>query len=477
MMKSKTRTNDNTNESIKKSFNDFLFETLNSKRIYSAPIQLHESMYGGYKASDTQYWMGDYKDFGINQSFLHEENLASNNPSSKFKMAYVIWEPAALYHKPISPNDIVTLVLTNGVPVVKEEWVRVASKLSRFIRIIMVDLHGMGESSKPLTFKVPSEQINFLQKKGGIFSLLKKTNGWLWSWRWQAEVFKRMFTDFKQTYPEWFLNGKIFFGANDWGAGVVQKFTELYGSEFLHGANINSAITLNGYWVQHIGAFKALAEAPYPSPGFDNAVIQFVGTLTLLLESMHYRTDEIHNQYTMAWLQKPFVEISYSNPNKNPSNTKYNSHAVRVLAEQANYALGNGELLPYHSRFNPEGMDFTRFDVKILMLWGKQDKMMPEKQVHDHDNIYSHLNSVRKNNGIPSNLRFQYKVIDKAGHFAITDQPEQSADAMLTWIQNIVGPEHLATTFHGFDSLARQDEKHVTDRFDVLNQSLRDSIK
>ncbi len=444
-------------------YNNFLFEALNSKRIDSAPDTLHESMYGLYKSnSKTLYWSSNYKKFGLNGDYQEENGQIT----SDFYIAYDVWEPLNIPTDRHGNSRIPTLFLTHGVPVNRKEWYAVARKLARFIRVVMIDLHGMGESSKPLNFK---------RKNNGDASFIANDRGspWIWHWGWHAEVFYQMLKDFKRDKPSWFLNGKVFFGANDWGSGALQKFVELYGEELLHGASINSAIALNGYWVQHIGALRALAEAPYPTPAFDNAAIQFGGTITMLLESMYHRTPYIHNQYTMAHLQKPYMEISYSDVRKNPSNTKYNSHVVRVLAEQANHALGNGELLPFHSVKNQNGIKFTEFNIPILMLWGKQDKMMPEKQVHDFDNIFSHLNALRKERGVPSNLKFEYKVLDEAGHFATSDQPERAADALLTWIQNIIGPQHLATTFHGFDSLARQDELHVTKAFDNLNKLIK----
>lgn len=460
---------------------EFFYEALNSKRISSAPIRLHESMYGEYTASETLFWKSNYTAIGgFNKRFQHEDGKMTQN----FKIAYTIWEPSSVRMGKIPSNKIATLILIHGVPVKKEEWFRVSSKLARFIRVIMIDLHGMGESSKPLNFKLNRQELSayLAQAKVNISSharelskTFNKTNGWIWSWKWHSEIVRHMILDWKREHPNWFsLDGKIFLGGNDWGGGVVQKFVESYGSDMLHGASLGNPIALNGYWVQHIGAFRQLAEAPYPSPEFNNASIGFVGQFTMLLESMHYRTDDIHNQYTMAWLQNPFVDVSaYSNPNINPSSTFYNPHAVRVLAEQANVALGNGELLPYHSRFNPNGIKFTLFNTPMLVLWGKQDKMMPEKQARDFANIFYHIIAIRKNNGLPNKLDYVYKIFDKAGHFSASDQPEQTADALLSFIQRVIGPQHLATTFHGFDSLARQDEKHVGEFFDKLKEELR----
>ena len=108
-----------------------------------------------------------------------------------------------------------------------------------------------------------------------------------------------------------------------------------------------------------------------------------MGTLTTLLETMFHKTHYHQNQYTMAHLQNPYVETyAYGNPNKNPSNTIYDEHAVRVLAEQASVLLVDGVLLPYHPDENFRGTKFSQCNVPILMSWGKYDKMMPEGQVY-----------------------------------------------------------------------------------------------
>jgi pimeloyl-ACP methyl ester carboxylesterase len=194
---------------------------------------------------------------------------------------------------------------------------------------------------------------------------------------------------------------------------------------------------------------------------------------------MFHRTAKIHNQYTMAPLQDPYVEIAYWDPNKNPSNTVYKEHAVRVLAEQASVILGNGDLLPRSEETwndtriragKPQGLDLTMWNIPILSIWGKLDKMMPESQIHRFRLMAAHINHRRKVDGESSNLRFEFRRLAKAGHFATSDQPKDSAEALLTWIEGIVGLKRLATAFLGFDSIARQDEKQIIATYSTLDE-------
>lgn len=190
----------------------------------------------------------------------------------------------------------------------------------------------------------------------------------------------------------------------------------------------------------------------------------FVGTLTTLLETMHHLPGEKLNQYSLAPLQLPYVQVSaYMKPNKNPSNTEYDYVAIRVLAQQATSALGNGLLLPFHPQKNPKGIKFSEWNKPVLVMWGAQDKMMPANQLFRFENIAHAVQKRRKK----SRFFVVGSMIDNAGHFAATDQPEKTADAILRFL-TMSDNSDLYQTYLGFSGIARQDEKHVAKRFDEL---------
>lgn len=329
--------------------NAAFYDAFNSDPDWSNEERTHKSMYGKYKVKKG-HWKSSFSEFGIYEKYEMEDGSQSND----FELYYEFWGPKKV------EKDLPFLVLTHGVPVNGREWNSTVSILSRFFNVIVVDLLGMGKSSKPFAFNH-------------------------WAWRLHARIFKAMIDDM--------IPGKTFvLGANDWGAGMVQVFAEMYSEDkdpaeltqrrakevgeraALMGIILGSAIMLNGYWVQHIGSLKALKDLPYPSPTSTIESVRFAGVFTSLLETMFHRTAEIHNQYSMAPFQETYVEISYGNVKKNPDNTIYKTHAVRVLAEQASVILGNGELLPFHPEDNPNGLKFTRWNVPVLVLWGKNDK-------------------------------------------------------------------------------------------------------
>jgi len=201
-------------------------------------------------------------------------------------------------------------------------------------------------------------------------------------------------------------------------------------------------------------------------PMFRTQAQAFVGTLTTLLETMHQRPGEKLNQYSLAPLQAPYVDVStYMKPGKNPGNTDYHYGAVRVLAQQATSALGNGLLLPFHQQKNPNGIKFSEWNKPVLVMWGAQDKMMPANQLFRFENI---AHAVQKQR---SDSRFFVvgTLIDNAGHFAATDQPEKTADAILRFL-TMSDDSRLHQPYLGFEGIARQDEKHVTESFKkILN--------
>lgn len=414
-------------------FDAVFFELFSGARDWTAPDKLDpERLYrpkDEIRVIKDQRWIANYRDFGIRQKFVHETGEA---PSSTFHLDYDVYVMQGV----IDNEEVVpTIVLTNGVPMNKYEWVEVARMVARFGRVVVVSLFGMGESSKPLAFKDASGK-------------------WLWSWGLHARMFARFI---EMGIPDaWKIFGKVFFGANDWGSGVVQKFLELR-SNLLLGAGIYSSIFLNHYWVQQVGGMAALAMLPYPSPTFTAETVRFAGVVTSLLESMYHRSKHHTNQFTLAPLQSTFVEISYDDVNKNPANTIYREHSVRVLAEQASTILGNGELMPYHPTENRNGMRFSRWNAPVHAMHGLEDRMMPSHNLDRLELMMSHLT------GNPNNPRLWYRgtKLAKAGHFAIRDQPEKSADEIVSFMRDVVGPNILASPYIGMDGLGRQDETDV----------------
>ena len=395
------------------------------------------------EASEVKHFVARYADFGIRGKF---RNDGGEDPSDTFQIAYRIWQPKN------SHGDRPFLMATHGVPMNQDEWNQVARICGRFMTFGTYDLLGMGRSSQPL---------DFVPVKGEARSPDGNPDSH-WSWALQARIFRAMLKHWRRTNPEWFrYSSRAFYLANDWGAGSVQKAAELF-SEDLLGVGVFSPIALDGYWVQHIGSLQALAMLPYPSSTFTAETVRFAGVLTSLLETMFHRTAYHTNQYNMAHYQHPFVEISYSDVNKNPGNTEYKEHPVRVLAQQAAAALGNGELLPYHPTKNPRGLKFSKWSTHILVLWGKLDKMMPEAQRHRFALMFEHLIEFKKARGVStSGLSFHEHGMDEAGHFAIRDKPLETAHEIITWVRRIVGPSKLACPYIGLEGIARQDEQRV----------------
>lgn len=422
-----------------------LYEAVNARRDKGEATRITAENYGGVDVVVDQIFSFEYSQIGVVGEFYHEDPKTGGQAKEKTNVADISYNS----YRPVDPEkraNAPTIVLTHGVPVSKEEWHDVARLLGRVMNVITVDLLGMGESSSPVAFKNDAGE-------------------WHWSWQLHARVFRLMFEKLRRLA---ILPPKFFFGANDWGAGVVQKYVDLYGDDYLHGAIIGSPIALNGYWVQHIGSLGALTFPPYPSPQFTGAAIQFQGSFTGLIETMFHRTPYIHNQYTMQWLQNPYVNTrSYDDPTKNPSTTVYREHKVRVLAEQAWVVLGNGQLLPWHEEKNPQGLRFSKWSLPVLVLWGRQDKMMPEGQAH----VFAEIARAVRANGGSDKFVVTPAWLDEAGHFAVSDQPEKAADYMLHWMQNAAPAITFPRAFLGFDTISRRDFDSKTKALEKLFQN------
>lgn len=379
---------------------DRLFDALNSVPDYTASANLSPGLYGDYEVSSKRSWWYRYGDIKGYKEIADQYEDEDGKMHQFLHLAYDRWQPPGT---PFSSN-LPIIILSHGVPVNRTEWYSVARILARFFIVYTIDLLGMGWSSKPLNFP------------------------WTRSWNIQAQLLKLFLSgEGEYTHP-WSRselsqqNRHIFPGGNDWGTGPVQRSVNLTKAMTkIKGFILGSAIALNGYWVQQIGSLRALATMPFKDengdivPGFRLQAEAFVGSLTSLLEGMHHRTPEILNQYSLAPLQAPFVDVSaYFTVDKNPGNTTYNYHAIRVLAQQANLALGNGALLPYHSTKNTKGIKFSEWDKPLLVFWGMRDQMMPAGQTHRFNNI-SH--AVRQANP-KSKFWVQSETFENAGHFA-----------------------------------------------------------
>ena len=81
---------------------NFLFETFNSKRVWTKPRFLDISLYGDYVAVELEFWEINYRDIGFNGSFIDEDGLIHDS----LKIAYSIFEPKNINKKNTNYNII-----------------------------------------------------------------------------------------------------------------------------------------------------------------------------------------------------------------------------------------------------------------------------------------------------------------------------------------------------------------------------------
>lgn len=395
-------------------------------------------------------------------AFYHEDSTGGTERDRQAFgwLSYVYFEPANWD----ASKPLTTLFLFHGVPVNKSEWYNVARKLGRFMRVVCVDLLGMGESSKPLAFH--GSRVD------------PGEGDWFWTFETHANIFRRMLlalrdgerfdiagADDIEPHPEWFVDGKVFLGANDWGAGLVDKYVDKYHDDtLLHGILSVSAITLNFYWVPEIGSFTALANAPYATREDRKAfaagpATAFTGTYMRQIVQMYRDAPAVHMQASYQWLVQTFYDTgAYDNPDKTPASTRVRAHNVRVLAEQAAHLLGKGQLLPYDRAQNPNGLRIDRWNVPVLKLHGKRDDMMGEASV----NLWCELSRVVRKRANRARFVVTPVWIENAEHFASSDNPARVAEAMLNWCKDNVPIartiDAFASPFLGFDTIAQRNE-------------------
>lgn len=163
---------------------------------------------------------------------------------------------------------------------------------------------------------------------------------------------------------------------------------------------------------------------------------------------MCHNPDDVYNQYSLRKITFPYVSSQYiTTEDGQPSSSttmqlKY--HAIKVTTEMASM-LSSALLLPW-SRARPNGVRYDRIITPTLVLWGKQDNMMPENQRYRYEYLISE--------------RVDHQRIENAGHFAATDQPDAVAESILNWCKATFG-KRVMEPFFGFTGIWKGDEKEL----------------
>ena len=424
----------------------------------SNPTEIDASLYGSHDdiVVEKIEWTGSYsdlfnglKDKKASRSYFDEDEVTfskAKKKSSSFNISMRLYR-----HKDAVPSAC-TVMFLPGVPVNKEEFTSIAWRLSHICNVLLVDPLGQGRSSVPQDFP--------------------------WSWRQEAEIIRMISDGLAELKPALFPLGKYFLAGNDWGTGTIQKFMEIYGEDYLFGANLNNAVTLDGYWVLQIGGFKSAAITPYPSKQFSGMVPNFVGQITSLLETMSGRSDQHRNQYSQKRQQKQwFYTDAYSDPEMTPANAPYFEHRLYVLAQKAVTILGRGYLQPRDSKNVPNGIDIRELSVPMQWGWGGggkrvgRDRMMPDTQIFLWNTLIELEIKRRIDNGIPQgNLRISTFRIPDTGHFMVADAPDAYLGFLIPWMRTVVTPELFNKVFLGFDGIAKQNERAVIPLLSALAQ-------
>ncbi len=414
----------------KETLNQFLFETLTSKRNKTEDRRLFGHHYGKIIKEENIIWKGKYTRFGIEK----QRHSDTGRPTNNFEINMSIFRPKYI----IGDRKIATLFLIHGGPVNLTEFYPLANIIGNQYNIIMIDLLGTGKSSQP--------------HMAGQ-----------WSFRLHEEILRHLIDEMSGSRFVSFMDfNLIFLVCNDWGTGVGQVGAMVL-SHMFTGICLINTIALSNYWVTEIGSLVALAEIPYPSPQFESQAKAFIGEYTKLLKRMHHKTSRDLNQNILQNFEEIYIDSSnYENPDGTPTNTIYNFWNIRCLVLQAANLLGKGQLLPM-SKTNPDGLDFTKFDTNFLLLHSDKDEMMPQQNVVklkyaiDKAIFVRHAKTEKKN----IRLRVRSGYIYDAGHFATSDQPNQIAHQLIDWIDDISGSWTRANEYLGLDVLQRGDFKFI----------------
>lgn len=406
--------------------NQYFFDSVTSKIDPSEPRIIIPEHYGEIKKKlDLKYNL-KYSDFNL------EEQLHQTGKTDKFQINYSIFKPKNTHEK-----QLTTIWFIHGVIDNLTGFYPLGNILGVFYRIVFIDLLGMGKSSRPHSFP--------------------------WSFDIHANINLKII---KQITQEKLWGKQRYVFGHDWGAGVAQIIaTKKY---FLDGIGLINPVGLNNYWVTEIGKLVTLAKIKYDSDLFRILAQSFVGDYTALKKTMHNKTEYL-NQNTLQTFESEFIESeAYDDPKKTPFNTKINYWNIRCLAEHASSLLGKGQLLPKSST-NPNGLDFTKFNTAMFFLGSNEDNMMPLQTIIKLKWILDKVIVFQEDNNIRQKLTIRTGIIDNAGHFSTSDQPEKIAIQIIDFVDNINSinygfPHYKAVDYIGMNILQRGDFKHMMEQ-------------
>ena len=357
------------------------------------------------------------------------DKFPNHHISSTFKISYVTRTPKNSGDKPI-------VFFLHGVPTNKYQYSEIQKYISRFLPTIAIDMLGMGASSKPLNYR----DIN--------------TGEISWLWKYDCIYIKELIDNL---YPDrkWILV------ADDWGGGIALTCSTYQGftKNLLH-MFLLDPISFDGYPVNEIQAIGRASSYDFQNKkylededrnvwkfNFELLMSAFDQTVVQILKTMVHDSSKF-DQFKLKSYMYPYIETDYTGKYKLNSKTMtldYNS--IEVLADRASI-LSPSLLLPKTDK-NSDGIDFSEVNINMTIIWGKQDNMMPSKQLWYFKYAFPQV-------------KISGHFVENAGHFVGVDQPEIVSEIILDHITEYFGIKTLIKPFFGFGGIYKGSEKEMS---------------
>lgn len=390
-----------------------------AKQVFSTPPNL----WAGHRPSRAIYGDG-----GRGESFKLEVEtpFAGFIPADEYTLGTKKGRKTRRYKIAVNRKGSqgIPVLKLHGVPTNRWEWTDV--DLSPWCQDVAIDMLGMGDSDKPLSYG-----------KGETPELGKNP------WDWINDI------DYiEQVMQELFPDTQFVFVASDWGGGIALHYAARY-PDRLAGLVLVDPIALDGYPVseiQAIGRASALDDASFQSQmgAVDQTMVQIFKTMVF--------DPNVFNQYRLRDLKRTYIDVDYErsvqlhgeDADSMTLRLKYNN--LRVLADRA-AVLAPAQLLPVSE--NPRGVDYSAITAPTLIVWGEKDNMMPANQAYRLMYLLDNAASV------------QIQMIGQAGHFAELDQPDRVTEVILAFIVGTLGSAELAQPFLGLTGIWKGDEAQL----------------
>lgn len=358
------------------------------------------------------------------KEFIYKDVTTKNfEASDEYQIAYSRWGGAS---KGPDNRNTPKLILLHDLIENQTAWWCVQRLLSPFFEVVVIDLLGSGESTKPRGFNQQT------------FNNSGTSMSFNWSFLHHAEYIIGMA---RNLWP----GEKFFVAGVGWGAQIASYIASIStkGVGEAKVNNVEGVILIN-------------------PPNFSTDVFPELGYSELYHMAKIISDDELcKTDVSLVGLIRNIIINNLNGGVITPNELKliteqYNDHErKRILLDQLIFASNNPTQVLPKTADNQKGLAIERIISPVLVVTSGKDMIYSASQRHFYPAVFY-------NSGV-STIH-----IPDAGHFIHIEKPKEIAEIIINFIRNVIGFPLLGDAFVGFSGASQGNERVIVKGFKML---------